>query len=360
MRKPNGWWTYERCHIEAKKYMTRSEYQKKCPSYQAAHENGWLDEICSHMSKPIQTKYIIYAYEFSDNHVYVGLTKNKRKRLNEHNSSYRSPVYKYSKKTNLKPKLVILYEQLIFNDNDIKKQEKFWLDTYINDGWIPLNKVKTGGLGGSIIIWSKKKCHKAALTCENRTEFMNKFSGAYHRAHRRGWLDDVCSHMVLRHKPNGYWTYEKCREAAYKCKSVNEFCEKYGSAYTISKNNGWMTDFNVQLNNVGRKKRGYWIKEKCHEEALKYDSRWTFQQSSHSAYCKAFKNGWLDEICSHMELQIKPCGHWNVFENCKEEASKYKTKGKFGRESSGAYHAATRNNWLDEFFPVLYGKCYNV
>lgn len=352
MKKPKGYWTIERCHIEAKKYMTRGEYRKKCPSYQAACKSGWLDEVCAHMGKPIQTKYIIYAYEFTDNHVYVGLTKNKTKRLNEHLSSHKSPVYKHSQKTKSKPKLVILYEQLIFNDNDIKEQEKFWLDCYINDGWIKLNKIKTGGLGGDIIIWTKKKCHEAALTCETRTEFLNKFSGAYHRANRSGWLDDVCSHMELRHKPNGYWTYGKCREAAYKCKSIKEFTEKYGSAYTISKNNGWLKDFNVQLNNIGRKKPGYWnVFENCKEEALKHNSRWEFQQLSHSAYCSAYKNGWLDDVCSHMELQIKSCGHWNDFENCKEEALKYKSRSDFSCGTSGAYHAATRNDWLDVFFP---------
>ena len=351
--KPVGYWTKERCREEALKYNSRSQYRKKCPSYQAAHKNGWIDEICSHMGKKIKTEYIIYAYEFPDNHIYVGLTKNKNRRFNEHLSSRESPVYKHQIKTGLTPKRVILYNQLVFNNNDIKEQEKFWLNDYVENGWIKLNKAKTGAIGVETLIWTKKKCHKVALTCNSRKEFVTKFVSAYDSAHRNGWLDEICSHMELQQKPNGYWTYDRCREAALKCKSVKVFTEKYSSAYTISKNNGWMKEFNKFLINktINNKKRNYWTKERCREEALKYNSRYKFQKSSNGAYGCAFKNGWLDEICSHMELLIKPNGFWDVFENCKGEALKHKTRSQFYREMPGAYHAATRNGWLDGFFP---------
>lgn len=43
-------------------------------------------------------------------------------------------------------------------------------------------------------------------------------------------------------------------------------------------------------------------------------------------------------------------GKWNDKEVCEKEAKKYKNKKEFGRLSPGAYKAAKRNNWLDEFF----------
>ena len=43
-----------------------------------------------------------------------------------------------------------------------------------------------------------------------------------------------------------------------------------------------------------------WTKEKCLEEALKYNSRTDFFNSNGSAYNRSIRNGWLDEICSHM------------------------------------------------------------
>jgi len=48
------------------------------------------------------------------------------------------------------------------------------------------------------------------------------------------------------------------------------------------------------------KPNGYWTKEKCHEESLKYKSREEFRKNHSSAYSASIRNKWLDEICSHM------------------------------------------------------------
>lgn len=45
-RKPNGYWTYERCKEEAGKYKSRNDFcVSNCSAYQAARRNGWLDEF---------------------------------------------------------------------------------------------------------------------------------------------------------------------------------------------------------------------------------------------------------------------------------------------------------------------------
>lgn len=36
------------------------------------------------------------------------------------------------------------------------------------------------------------------------------------------------------------------------------------------------------------------------EEALKFKNRSGFQKGSNGAYCAAHRNGWLDDVCSHM------------------------------------------------------------
>ena len=54
---------------------------------------------------------------------------------------------------------------------------------------------------------------------------------------------------------------------------------------------------------MSRKPAGYWSKERCQKEALKYDKRWGFGKSSRVAYEMARKNGWLDDICSHMIIE---------------------------------------------------------
>ena len=46
MGKSRNNWTKERIFTEAKKYQTRSEFQKSCVSaYQVALRNGWLSEM---------------------------------------------------------------------------------------------------------------------------------------------------------------------------------------------------------------------------------------------------------------------------------------------------------------------------
>lgn len=57
------------------------------------------------------------------------------------------------------------------------------------------------------------------------------------------------------------------------------------------------------------KPKGFWTKEKCQEEALKYKSRSDFAKKSGGVYSKARKNNWLNDICSHMETFKK----WFVY-----------------------------------------------
>lgn len=59
-----------------------------------------------------------------------------------------------------------------------------------------------------------------------------------------------------------------------------------------------------------RKSNGYWTKEKCTEEALKYDTKRDFKKFSHGAYGSSKKLKCYDEICAHM----KPIG--NLYNRC--------------------------------------------
>ena len=43
--KPRGYWTYEHCYEEAKKYKTKKEFEKNCESaYKVALKNKWLGD----------------------------------------------------------------------------------------------------------------------------------------------------------------------------------------------------------------------------------------------------------------------------------------------------------------------------
>ena len=84
-----------------------------------------------------------------------------------------------------------------------------------------------------------------------------------------------------------------------------------------------------------------WTKERCQEEAIKYIFRGEFKNKSRGAYDKSQKNGWLDEICSHMTFKNKSSDYWTK-ERCYEESLKYNNKKDFRNKSRNAYEISQK------------------
>ena len=238
-------WSNELCKEEALKYKSRTDFIIGSPSaYKYSVKNGIFDDICTHMTVYGNLfKRAIYAFEFSDNNAYIGLTYNLSKRKNEHLSSVN--VYIHMNKTGLIPQFKILTKYI--NRDVCAKLEGTIIDSYLSNNWNILNRKKSGDLGSNNIKWTYDECKKEALKYNDRTLFMRNSSGAHKSASINGWLSDICSHMPLKSKKN------------------------------------------------------YWTKEKCQEEALKYENRNQFKINSCDAYSYAYRNKFLDEICSHMK-----------------------------------------------------------
>ncbi len=138
-RKPNGYWTYERCKEEISKYNTKKElYSSNLSLYETICKRGWHDlinKLESSTNNILQR--LIYAYEFSDNHCYIGLTYNIIDRNISHLTKNRSQVYKHIIKTGLTPKLVIKTGKL--HIKEAVKMEEIILNEYIKNNWIILN-----------------------------------------------------------------------------------------------------------------------------------------------------------------------------------------------------------------------------
>ena len=92
-----------------------------------------------------------------------------------------------------------------------------------------------------------------------------------------------------------------------------------------------------------------WSKEKCREEALKYNTRSECSVGSNGSYDSARKHNWLDEICSHMIEGRKPNNYWTL-DKCKEEALKYKNKFELRKNCSRSHNILYKNGLLDEIF----------
>jgi hypothetical protein len=237
-----------------------------------------------------------------------------------------------------------------------------------------------------MIKWSKENCRQEALKYEHRFEFQVNSSGAYGAAHRNNWLDEICVHM----KKTGNWynrcvyVYEFSDNCAYigltyniserhlnRKKNINDAVTKHINETNLAPilkqltdyllvdlaadlevkyiteylQNGWKVLNTSKGGTVGNCMR-LWTYENCKNLALKYESRNEFKKNNRSAYESARINGWLENICSHMNWMLI---YW-TFEMCKAEGVIYKTRTNLYRNNSSAYRAALKNNWLNKIF----------
>ena len=340
--KPNNFWTYETCYEEAKKYKSRGDFSKSKSAYTIAWRNGWLDDYVWFKDERIDFENgkidSVYAYEFVElNAVYVGRTLIKLQRIRDYQHLFNSDaVSSFAKENNTPvPEMKILETDLTVKEGVYK--EGWWVEKYRLDGWTILNKAKTGSIGAlQGKKWTYEKCFELARDCSSKGEFKRKSSSAYTRARIHGWLDD---YTWFETKWEKKWNRETCFEEAKKYKSKSEFREYNPSAYYTALNKGWLDSYDWFV-----KHNVKWNRETCYEEAKKYKTRVEFQRNNGAAYKVAAKNGWLDDYIWFKII----IGKWN-YETCLKEAKKYRTRTEFSQNNPGAYDAARRNGWLNEY-----------
>lgn len=150
-------------------------------------------------------------------------------------------------------------------------------------------------------------------------------------------------------KPNGYWyKLENIKAEALKYKSRSAFQKGCKSAYEAARLNNYLDIVCEHMPKLV-KPVGYWTKIKCGELAAHYHTKVEFIQNAANVYNTARKNGWLKDITKHMNRPVSST-KW-TYENCKEEAKKYWKRSEFKKGKLNAYLIASKNNWLDEFFP---------
>lgn len=243
IRKPNNYWNYNTCKNAAKNCDSRTNFRIKFVSaYNCSIKNKWIDDICSHMKlQGNLRKRLVYAYEFSDNHAYIGITCSEIRRNNQHMNLF-GCVYNHKIKTGLIPIKKILSNGYVNIDIAVELESEY-VKKYKLNGWNILNTKKTGGLGSNIVIWNKEKCKEKANKCTSRKEFSILFSSAYISARKNFWLNEICEHMIQLRKPHNYWNYETCKNESIKYNTRFDFSHKSSGAYFVSTKNNWLDDF---------------------------------------------------------------------------------------------------------------------
>jgi hypothetical protein len=287
---PKGYWTYDKCKVEALKYKTKKEFEEyNASALTIARRNGWLKEICEHMvSVGNKYKRCIYSYEFSDNYVYVGLTYNLTERHNNRFSKKIDIVYKHYNKTGINPILKQLTEYITVKEARVL--EGVFVEKYKSDGWNILNIYDTGGIGGNILHWSKEKCIEAILKCSSRTEFKNKYRGAQNSAFKNKWYKEIIE-LIPKNK-NIKYTKTICLEKAILCNTRQEFKKRFIHEFSVSYTNKWLDDICIHMVS-GRLK---WTYDKCKEVSLLCKNKHELELKYKGAYCSALRNNWINEF----------------------------------------------------------------
>ena len=146
-KRPNGYWNYETCYNEAKKYYSRKEFEKGCSSaYNVARKNGWLDNYTWFEEKQKPSGYWTYETCYQEAQKYNSRTKFRKGCSSAYNVA----------------------------------RKKGWLDNYT---WFT-KKRQTNGY------WETyENNYNEAKKYTSRSEFSNGCSSAYEIARQNGWLD---------------------------------------------------------------------------------------------------------------------------------------------------------------------------
>lgn len=293
-KKPEGYWTKSKCKELALQCKSIKEFKKLSRSaYFYARTNKWLEDICLHFDTlGNRTKRFIYAYEFPDNNVYVGLTYCIEKRKNEHLK--RGSVFNYSQKTKLTPTFKQITLEPV-NIEEAKRLEGFYLEKYISNGWIKINKNKTGSLGYGNKKWTFENLLAEAIKYKTKKEFRENNSSAYSAAKKYKLINDICKHMVCKEiKPSGYWNYENCKKEALKYKTLKEFIENSKSAYRVSNKNGWVKEFSEWY--TKSKKESKYTISYCKNLVNNINTISDFKRKYPYAYKVICKNKWNNKL----------------------------------------------------------------
>ena len=242
-------WTIEKCVDEAKKYTRKVDFMHKAPgAYHAAAKMNllptftWLENCAIDLE--YGRIYCVYRYAFyfeNKRYVYIGLSMRPITRDRRHREGD-SSVFNFSKKTELPiPNMEILEKNL--TQLEAREKEDEVIEEHKRDGWIILNRAKTGKMIGSVggmhQKWGKAACRREAQKYKSRGDFQHGSPSAYQAALMKHWLDEYTWFEVVHHHA---WTHDEFLTEAKKYKLITEFTRGNNGAAIAGRLRGWMEE----------------------------------------------------------------------------------------------------------------------
>lgn len=256
-----GYWNNkEHCIEEARKYTSKWDLQRHCIGcYNGLVRNGWLEEVSKmvfdgsiHYKDYSELIHCIYVYEYSGQKTcYVGRTSQLKRRHRQHKNGYGHKdgsrtydvVYQFAAENEIEiPQPKILEEGL--NAEESQRQEDYWRQKYIQDGWNCLNKAATGvgkGSLGASLKWTYETCKEEAKKYDCRYHMRLRCPAAYWPSVRNCWITEFFPQK--RKKDDKWWEdLEHVKEAAAQCSGARDMVKKFGGAYNVARRNGWLKE----------------------------------------------------------------------------------------------------------------------
>ena len=348
----------EEIRIKAAEYKNQSEFQQKCkPAYELAKQNGWLHEfyiikkrgLTYDECKDIVGNYSSYS-ELYQQDVSV-LTKIRSKGWENLISHWELPISSRNPKWTYERCKEEIDKFKYLND----LQGTSVLGAIKKNGWY--DELTSNLIREAHAPYTKEEVFEAALKYQTRNDFRVKCPGQYGAAKRLGIMSEVTSHMGISLNKKQY-TKQEILDSASKYTNQRDWLNNEPSIYRCAcgynKTKSSEEDKKFFKECVSHmeyifKPNGYWTYERCKEISLKYNSLKEFRENPEDAsvYSVINKNGWK-ELFEHMEMGRKPYGYW-TYERCKEVALKYKSRSEFSKSKNDctAYHTIHANEWFE-------------
>ena len=350
-------WNKETCEQEAHKYEYIFDFRTKSPgACNVAQRNGWLDDYVWLKKLPPKpndydkTAKYIYAYEFGEqNAVYVGLTNSMIKRDWQHRNNLNSSVNRFAVNNKREiPTPKKLEENVPVHESG--RREKYWVNYYKKQGWIILNKAKTGERESSIgiyypIKWNKKAIREKAKECDyNLTLFAEQYPGAYEAIQSRykGLLNELFPNRII----HTHHTIEDALLVVKKRHYENRSQLRFDClwAYRV------LFDNNM-LDNIFGKPKEY-IKEEALKEANEYRSIEQIRVKNHQLWNYLKKNN-LFRVAKPTDAKFRKV---KTVEEAWELSKYYKNVADLSNHAKKAYYLLRKAGLLVKRYPNSFSK----
>ncbi len=373
MRKPKGYWNYDTCYAEAKKYSSRNGFKHgNETAYRISREKGWIEdydwlipqlnlltyEECYKLAKRCTTKadlkrLNIKAYKASFNKGWIkkfdwlldgrffdsdGVKKDKSKKepnfvLESKQKTHNIYAYEFEGKA--------VYVGLTATRRIKGRIKEHFLSNSPVSKYASENNVSIPEM--RILFTDLTPLEASIKEGEVLSEYANN-----------GWtIVNKAPTGSLGSYLHGYWTKERCIEESKKYKTIKEYQNCNQSSYYAARINEWLDEFTWLERSIRPSK--YWDHEHCLEEAKKYQLLNDFKTNSQRAYIVATKNGWIREY-TWLKRQLSPKGYWDDYNNCYQTAKQYDSRISFCHGNGPAYQSAREHKWLDDYTWFKYKK----